>query len=108
MHPSPMLLLDLTLPSAAENVALDEALLDAAESGEAQNEVLRLWESPEPLVVVGRSSRVGAEVDLDTCRAGNVPVLRRPSGGAAIVAGPGCLMYSVVLRYAGREHLRLL
>lgn len=108
MHPSPMLLLDLTLPSAAENVALDEALLDAAEAGEIDDEILRLWESPAPLVVVGRSSRVAAEVDLDACRAENVPVLRRSSGGASIVAGPGCLMYAVVLRYAGREHLRLL
>ena len=108
MHPSPMLLLDLTLPTAAENVALDEALLDAAEAGEIDDEILRLWEAPAPLVVVGRSSRVTAEVNLDACRVAHVPVLRRSSGGAAIVAGPGCLMYAVVLRYAGREHLRLL
>ena len=108
MHPSSMLLLDLTLPSAAENVALDEALLDAAEAGETESEVLRLWESPTPLVIVGRSSRVDLEVDRDACRQAHVPILRRSSGGAAIVAGPGCLMYAVVLRYAGREHLRLL
>src|SRR5262245_49077408 len=108
MHPSPMLLLDLTLPTAAENVALDEALLDAAEAGELDAEVLRLWESPTPLVVVGRSSQVSSEVELDACRAASVPILRRASGGTAIVAGPGCLMYAVVLRYAGREHLRLL
>jgi len=37
-----------------------------------------------------------------------VPILRRDSGGCAIVAGPGCLMYSVVIRYSGREHLRLI
>lgn len=108
MLPPPMFLLDLTLPSAAENVALDEALLDAADAGDLPGEVLRLWESPTPLVVVGRSSQVAVEVDLEACRAANVPVIRRPSGGAAIVAGPGCLMYAVVLRYAGREHLRLL
>src|SRR5262245_6531046 len=108
MHPSPMLLLDLTLPTAAENLALDEALLDAAEAGELDDEILRLWESPAPLAVLGRSSRVEAEIDLNACRAENVSILRRSSGGAAIVAGPGCLMYAVVLRYAGREHLRLL
>jgi len=52
-----MKLLDLTLPSPAENLALDEALLDAAEAGEMADEVLRFWESPQPLVVVGRSSQ---------------------------------------------------
>jgi lipoate-protein ligase A len=102
-----MKLLDLTLPTPAENLALDEALLDAAEAGDLPDEVLRLWEPTQPLVVVGRSSHVAAEVDLTACRAAGVPVLRRSSGGAAIVSGPGCLMYGVVLRYAGRENLRL-
>jgi lipoate-protein ligase A len=101
-------LLDLTLPAPAENVALDEALLDAAEADELEHEVLRLWEPLQPMVVVGRSSRVAEEVDLAACGAAGVPVLRRVSGGAAIVTGPGCLMYGLVLRYAGREHLRLL
>ena len=47
------------------------------------------------MVVVGRSSRLDEEVHLDACRAAGVPVLRRPSGGAAIVSGPGCLMYAL-------------
>jgi len=103
-----MKLLELTLPTPAENLALDEALLDAAETGELAHEVLRIWEPAGPLVVVGRSSRVGEEVNLEACRAASVPVLRRSSGGAAVVSGPGCLMYSVVLRYEGRQHLRMI
>ena len=103
-----MHVLDLTLPSPAENLALDEALLDAAEAAELIGEVLRLWESPQPIVVVGRSSQIANEVHLDACQAAGIPILRRSSGGSAIVAGPGCLMYAVVLRYANREHLRLL
>src|SRR5262245_9146352 len=103
-----MRLLDLTLPTPAENIALDEALLDAAEAGELDHEVLRFWESPQPLAVVGRSSRVAEEIDIAVCNRLNVPILRRASGGAAIVAGPGCLMYAVVLGYESREHLRLL
>jgi lipoate-protein ligase A len=102
-----MQLLDLTLPTPAENLALDEALLDAAQAGEC-GEVLRLWESPEPIVVVGRASQVGVEVNLDVCRARQIPVLRRSSGGAAIVAGPGCLMYAVVLSYELRPELRMI
>jgi lipoate-protein ligase A len=49
-----MKLLDLTLPTPAENLALDEALLDAAEAGELPDEVLRLWEFPQAVVVIGR------------------------------------------------------
>lgn len=100
--------LDLALPSPAENLALDEALLEAAEAGELIGDVLRLWEMPQVAVILGRSSRAADEVELSAARHLNVPVLRRASGGAAVVAGPGCLMYSIILRYEGREHLRLL
>jgi lipoate-protein ligase A len=98
--------LDLTLPTGAENVALDEALLEWAESEDPAWEFLRLWESPQPAVVVGRSSRVPQEVNVDACRAQQVSIIRRPSGGAAIVAGPGCLMYAVVLSYQLRPELK--
>ncbi len=100
--------LDLTRPTAAENLALDEALLDEAETGDAPRETLRLWEPVQPMVVVGRSSRIDVEVRLDTCRDLHVPVLRRSSGGAAVVAGPGCLMYALVLSYQRRPRLRVL
>jgi lipoate-protein ligase A len=107
-----MQLLDLTLPTAAENLALDEALLKEAEQSAAQHgqprECLRLWEAPSPLVVVGRNSRLDLEVQEDYCRAHAIPVLRRTSGGCAIVAGPGCLMYAVVLSYELRPELRML
>jgi lipoate-protein ligase A len=102
-----MQLLDLTLPSPAENLALDEALLETAETGSGP-EVLRLWESPQPIVVVGRASQVEREVNLAECQRLDITVLRRPSGGAAIVAGPGCLMYAVVLSYQQRPHLRMI
>jgi lipoate---protein ligase len=100
--------LDLTLPSAAENLALDEAMLEEAEADLAVGETLRLWEPHAPMVVVGRSSQVDVEVHIDACRELGIPVLRRPSGGAAVVAGPGCLMYSLVLSYRLRPHLRSL
>jgi lipoate-protein ligase A len=101
-----MYCLDLTLSSAQENLALDEALLDWAEEKNSEAEFLRFWESPEPVVVVGRSSRISLEVDEEACQKRNTPILRRSSGGAAIVAGPGCLMYAVVLSYRLRPELR--
>jgi lipoate---protein ligase len=98
--------LNLTLPTPAENVALDEALLHWAEEQKAEAEFFRIWESPQPIVVVGRSSRIAAEVDERACSDRDIPVLRRSSGGAAIVAGPGCLMYAIVLDYGRRPELR--
>jgi lipoate-protein ligase A len=99
-------LLELTLPAVAEDLALDEAILEAAEGAAKGVECLRLWEPTSLAVVVGRSSRLSAEVNLASCAADGVPVLRRTSGGAAIVAGPGCLMYSLVLNLDARPELR--
>jgi len=103
-----MRLLDLTLETPAQNLALDEALLDDAEGApdSAGAEVLRIWESQQMFVVAGSSSRLTDEVNLDACRTRRVPVLRRASGGATIVTGSGCLMYAVVLAYSDRSHLR--
>lgn len=103
-----MLLLDLTLPTAAENLALDEALLDAVDDEPAAPELLRLWECPQYAVVLGRSCRAAEEVELRVCAAEGVPVLRRTSGGGTVVIGPGCLMYSLRLSYLQRPHLRML
>jgi lipoate-protein ligase A len=94
-----MQLLDLTLPSAAEDLALDEALLLEAEAGRGA-EVLRLWEPPAPAVVLGSGCKLAEDVDEDACRADGVPVLRRSSGGGTVLLGPGCLCYSLVLAYA--------
>ena len=92
-----MKLVDLTLPSPAENLAGDEALLDAAESG-AGGEVLRFWESPQPFVVVGYANKVANEVNVAACAARRIPILRRCTGGGTVVQGPGCLNYALVLR----------
>src|SRR3954466_9912043 len=97
---------DITLPTPAQNLAFDEALLEWAEGSAADGEFLRLWESPQPMVVVGRSTRVQKEVNEQFCREQRIPILRRSSGGAAIVTGPGCLMYALVLSYAVRPELK--
>jgi lipoate-protein ligase A len=91
-----MKLLDYTLPTAAENLALDEALLVRADEG---GEVLRLWESPAVAVVVGSGGSVGIDVNAAACAADGVPILRRASGGGTVVLGPGCLCFSLVLSY---------
>lgn len=90
-------LLDLTLPFPAENLALDEILLEELdERGGAP--ILRFWESDCPFVVLGRASRVADDVDLAACKQDGLPILRRSSGGGTVLQGPGCLSYSLVLR----------
>lgn len=103
-----MRFIDVSLDSPAENLALDEALLCQAEAGGGPLETLRLWEFASTVVVAGRGSRVEREVNRAACSERNVPILRRTSGGAAIVGGPGCLMYSVVLSYDLRPELRMI
>lgn len=93
-----MQFLDVTLPSPAENLALDEALLLAAESGEG-GEVLRFWEWPEPAVVLGSGGRVADDVDEAAPVADGVPILRRSSGGGTVLLGRGCLLYTLILNY---------
>jgi lipoate-protein ligase A len=101
-----MQLLERTLDTPAENVALDEALLLSAEAGDATDEVLRIWEPRQYFVVLGSSSRIASEVNVEYCKSQGIDVVRRTSGGAAIVAGPGCLMYSLILSLAERPELR--
>jgi len=89
--------LDLTLPTPEENLACDEALLDQAEAG-AGEEVLRFWEPLQHFVVVGYANRAATEVNVAACAKLGVPILRRCSGGGAVLQGPGCLNYALVLR----------
>jgi lipoate-protein ligase A len=94
-----MLLLEQTLASPAANLAFDEVLLEeVAHTDRHPRGVLRFWQSPRPFVVLGRGSRYAQEVNRGDCQRMGIAILRRISGGTAIVTGPGCLMYAVVDR----------
>ena len=104
-----MRLVDLTLPTPEENLKFDEALLLELEQADAvsarQLETLRFWESPTPVVVLGRGSDVSTEVHAEVCASEKIPVLRRVSGGGAVILGPGCLNVSLVLSLELRPEL---
>jgi lipoate-protein ligase A len=89
---------DLTLPTLEENLALEEALLLAAEAGQG-SEVLRFWEWPSHAVVLGSGGKLAVDVNLSACETGSIPVARRSSGGGTVLLGPGCLLYTLVLDY---------
>lgn len=108
-----MRLLELSLATPEENLALDEALLEQAERNAKETEensweLLRLWELNQYCVVVGRSSKISQEVNLATAQEDGCKVLRRGSGGSSVVVGPGCLLYSVLLSYEADPGLRSL
>lgn len=91
--------LDLTLPTLEANLALDEVLLNAAEDGGPEQEVLRFWEIPSHAVVVGSACRVDEDVLLDACSRDGIPLVRRTTGGGTVLIGPGCLNIALVLCY---------
>jgi lipoate-protein ligase A len=88
--------LDITFATPAENLACDDVLLNMVEE-ETHEEFLRFWESPQHFVVLGSSNKVYEEVHVDVCRADSIPIVRRHSGGGAVLQGPGCLNFSLVL-----------
>ena len=100
-----MRVIDRCASDAVENVAHDATLFTSLEEGRG-DETLRFWEAGQPAVIVGRFGKTAAEVDEDACRADNVPVIRRISGGGAVVVGAGCLNYSLVLSLEARPELR--
>ena len=92
-----MKLCDVTLPTPEENLACDEALLDLCEAG-GSDELLRLWTPQQYFVVLGYADKAQTEANLHFCRTHTIPVLRRCSGGGAVLQGPGVLNYSLILR----------
>lgn len=65
-----------------------------------------VWESARECVVLGSSSRAERDVDPAACLEDGVAVLRRNSGGGAVLLGPGCLNYALVLPWARYPHCR--
>lgn len=89
--------LDLTFADPAENLACDDALLSWFEARRTEDSLLRIWQAESYFVVLGHSNKLKSEVHRSGCAAAGIPVLRRISGGGAVVQGPGCINYSLIL-----------
>lgn len=94
-----MRLLDLSFDTPEENLAMDEAVLEAVEAGRAPA-TLRFWECPGRFVVIGSAQTLAKEVREECCAADGVPVLRRCTAGGCVLQGPGSLNYALMLPYA--------
>ena len=81
--------------TGAENMALDEAIMDAVAAGEALP-TLRFYAWEPPCLSLGKRQPLDG-VDLDCCRADGVDVVRRATGGFAILHTDE-LTYSIAIR----------
>ena len=79
-------LLDTGIRSAAENMALDEVLLELRAENKIPNS-LRFLQFSHPTVLVGHHQSVEDEVRLDYCRAKGIEINRRLTGGGALYWG---------------------
>ncbi|MCE1226377.1 MAG: lipoate--protein ligase family protein [Geobacteraceae bacterium] len=66
-----------------ENMAIDEALFRCFDPAVSQP-VLRLYGWQPPALSLGRFQKAGDDLDLTRCRADNLTVVRRITGGGAI------------------------
>jgi lipoate-protein ligase A len=99
-----MRLKDISFSSPEDNILYDEVLFALAEEGRIA-ETLRLWESPSPFIVLGRTGKAQDDIHEDVVQARGIPVLRRSSGGGTVVQGPGCFNYSLIVSKASNPKL---
>ena len=78
------------------NMAIDEMLLSRAEAG-AGPPVLRIYSFDPPTITIGFHQDPARAVDLDAARRGGIDVVRRFTGGRALLHD-GELTYAVVGR----------
>src|SRR5476649_2852433 len=87
--------MDTGLRSAAQNIALDRALLEARHAEEISSTLRFSRFAPSVLLACRQSA--AQEFDLDYCSAGNIAVQRRITGGDAIYCDGAHLGWALYL-----------
>ncbi len=78
-------LIEYSENDAAFNMAVDEALSLMIETGDSPP-TLRFYGWSAPSVTIGAFQRIG-DINADACRRLAIPIVRRPTGGRAILHG---------------------
>jgi len=90
--------LPLSINSAAQNLAIDEAILNACIAEKAPN-TLRFYRWRPSAVSIGRNQTLQTEVYTDTAASLGVDVVRRISGGGAVYHDfEGEITYSIIAK----------
>ncbi len=82
----------------AADIGIEEAILLAVNEGRSPPAV-RFWSPAEPAVVIGTGQAAEREVNVGEAKRSGVSIVRRFSGGGAVLVGPGIWNYSVFLPY---------
>jgi len=82
---------------AAQHVALDEVMVEAVSKGQ-RGPILRFWDWPDSVVVIGAFQSINNEIDAEGAKRHGTQVVRRVTGGGAMFMEPGnCITYSLVV-----------
>ncbi|MCP4590875.1 MAG: hypothetical protein GY842_09020 [bacterium] len=81
--------------SAFPPYAYDDDLIRATRRDDRTR--VRVYRMTNTVVVLGSGSRAEVELQLESCHADHVPILRRRGGGCAVVLDPGNVIVSVVM-----------
>jgi lipoate-protein ligase A len=81
--------------SATFNMAADEALLQACQSGNDGFPVFRFYWWENPTLSLGAKERLSEAADLQECIANNISLVRRSTGGRAVLHDKE-LTYSII------------
>lgn len=91
----------------AHNVATDDVLLQEVMAGR-RGPTLRFWAWAKPAIIIGRYQSLKNEVDIQAATSLGIQVVRRMSGGGAMLVRPeGGITYSLIMPTAMLEGMSI-
>ena len=60
------------------------------------NPTVLIWQAPQTTAALGISQEAARELNLDTLIQDNIPIVRRQSGGGAVILNPDVLCFEVI------------
>ncbi len=93
------------MPIDVAEYSYDDDLLEAGAQGVSFQ--FKVYPFPTTAIVLGRGGKIERELNLDTCEADGIPVLRRRGGGGTVVLDPGNIVVSAVAKAEGVGDIKL-